>query len=299
MDGLRLSLLIVGLAVVAGIVVFTWLRRRRASPRRDGLGPISDEPGLEPGGFLDVPEVAGAEFDSADIPVEDIGGVFVPLRDDSGKELSVDVSILAGLRATYESTVGGDSIAAQDSGTDVAPETLAPAPEASESMHDAPSFEREDVAEAPEAEDAEPLVIDMSRPMIYLMLIARERSVSGRAILESLDAGGFRPGALQLYYWQSESEPAVVFGVASLVEPGVLDPESLLETETPGLVTFMSVSQDMSLAVKTFNAMVDVSRHLARKIDARVCDETQSTLTAQAENHLREKIADILRRDWI
>ena len=167
MDGLRLSLLIVGLAVVAGIVVFTWLRRRRASPRRDGLGPISDEPGLEPGGFLDVPVVAGAEFDSADIPVEDLGGVFVPLRDDSGKELSVDVSILAGLRATYESTVGGDSIAAQDSGTDVAPETLAPAPEASESMHDAPSFEREDVAEAPGGgRMPNRVVIDMSRPMI-------------------------------------------------------------------------------------------------------------------------------------
>ena len=299
MDGLRLSLLIVGLAVVAGIVVYTWLRRRRASPRRDGLGPISDEPGLEPGEFRDIPVVPGAEFESSDIPVEDLGGVFAPLRDDSGKELSVDVSILAGLRATYESTVGGDSIAAQDSVADVAPETFALAPEASDSMYDASSFEQVDVAEVPDAADAEPLVIDMSRPMIYFMLIARERSVSGRTILESLDAGGFRPGAMQLYYWQSESEPAVVFGVASLVEPGVLDPESLLETETPGLVTFMSVSQDMSLAVKTFNAMVGVSRHLARKIDARVCDETQSTLTAQAENHLREKIADILRRDRI
>ena len=299
MDGLRLSLLIAGLAVVAGIVLYTWLSRRRASPRRDGLGFISDEPDLELGEFLDIPVAPGAEFDSTDVPVEDLGGVFVPLRDDSGRELSVDVSILAGLRATYESTVGGDSVAAQDNVADVAPETLALAPEASESMHDASDFEQEDIAEVPDAIDAEPLVIDMSRPMIYLMLIARERSVSGRAILESLDAGGFRPGALQLYYWQSESDPAVVIGVASLVEPGVLEPESLLETETPGLVTFMSVSEDMSLAVKTFNAMVGVSRHLARKIDARVCDETQSTLTAQAENHLREKIADILRRDRI
>ena len=45
--------------------------------------------------------------------------------------------------------------------------------------------------------------------------------------------------------------------------------------------------------------MVAVSRRLARRIDATLCDETRSTLTAQAENHLREKIADTLRQDRI
>ena len=139
----------------------------------------------------------------------------------------------------------------------------------------------------------------MSRPLIYLTLIAKQERVSGRVVLDALDAEGFRPGLMQLYYWRSDAEPSVVFGVANMVEPGVLDPGELPDMQTPGLVTFMSVSEDAASPFRILNTMVAVSRRLARRIDATLCDETRSTLTAQAENHLREKIADVLRRDRI
>ena len=139
----------------------------------------------------------------------------------------------------------------------------------------------------------------MTRPLVYLTLIAKQGRVSGRVVLDSLDEEGFRPGLMRLYYWRDDAEPVVVFGVANMVEPGLLDPEELPGMETPGLVTFMSVPEDAASAFGTLNAMVAVSRRLARRIDATLCDETRSTLTAQAENHLREKIADALRRDRI
>ena len=319
MEGLRLALLIVGLAIVAGIALYAWHSRRR-SRRADGLGSLDGDSYLENAEFYDPVVSHDIIVRDSDAPVDDLDGVFTPQRETSGAELSVDVNVLAGLRATYESTVGGDSVGADDGDADAAPQDLEPVAESLETAPDVPDTASEVIEPSPEdsepapetpdsvhqdvdtgsvADDAETLVVDMSRPMVYLMLIAREHPLSGRKILESLGAEGFRPGALQLFYWQSEPDPTVVFGVANLVEPGVLDPESLPGTETPGLVAFMSVPTDMTLALKTFNTMVEVSRHLARKIDARVCDETQSTLTAQAENHLREKVADILRRDRI
>ena len=327
MEGLRFALLIAGLAIVVGIVLYAWLSRGRRSRRADGLGTLDGDSYLENADFYDPVVPDDVRVVTPDPPVDDLGGVFTPRRETSGAEISVDVGVLAGLRATYESTVGGDPIAAEVSADDAVPQELEPAREAPDRAPEAPKRAREahetapdasepaaedlepapegsdnardDVDAGPAAEDAEPLVVDMTRPMVYLMLIAQEQSLSGATILESLHAEGFRPGAMQLYYWQSGSDPTVVFGVANLVEPGVLEPESLPDMETPGLVTFMSVPSNMSLALRTFNAMVEVSRHLALRIDAKVCDETQSTLTAQAENHLREKVGDILRRDRI
>ena len=101
---------------------------------------------------------------------------------------------------------------------------------------------------------------------------------------------------MQLYYQRSEADPSVVVGVANMAEAGVLEPDSLPDMETPGLVTFTSVADDETHALKTFDMMVAASRRLAHRIDVTLCDETRSTLTAQAENHLRERVADIVRR---
>lgn len=312
MDGLRLALLIVGLAILVGIVLYAWFTRAR-SRRADGLGTLDGDSYLENADFYDPVVSDVIDVEPPDPPVEELGGAFTPRRETSGAELSVDVSVLAGLRATYESTVGGDTVAAEDGAAGAAPREFEPVPEAPEPVSEAsgpapedlepvpesPGVERADAGAGTASGDSEPLVVDMTRPMVYLMLIAREHSLSGRTILESLEGEGFRPGALQLYYWQSESDPDVVVGVANLVEPGVLDPRSLPDMETPGLVTFMSIPAELSLALETFDALVEASRHLAGRIDAKVCDETQSTLTAQAENHLREKVADIVRRNRV
>ncbi len=302
-----------------------------------------------------APDEAGAEA-GADTGVERLEGIFAPRREASDAELSVDVDILAGLRATWESTMDGTREASIDPGpslddgaaewsaapadaapanvasaeallddavpddgapTDAASTSAAPADIASTDVAPADATPADAVpaeallddaapadaaptdaapADAASADTAPPISIDMSRPLVYLTLVAKRERVSGQVVLDSLAAEGFRPGLMQLYYWRSDAEPSVVFGVANMVEPGVLDPDELPAMETPGLVTFMSVPQDTASAFRILDAMVEVSRRLARRIDAALCDETRSTLTAQATNHLRETVADILRR---
>ena len=367
MDDLRVALLIAGIAVVAGVYVFARFSRRNAAKRGAGPDFVAREPRREGGetqdrsASLDPHSMEGDDTDTGttidttiDTDIGNLGGIFAPRRETSDAELSVDVSILAGLRATYESTLDGtvDGFAPSvpykntmgGSGPSVpykstmggsapsvpykstvdgsapsvpqkntmggsAPSVpykstmggSAPSvPHKSTVDGSAPSAPHESTAggAVPPADPgaAAPLAIDMSRPLVYLTLVAKHERLSGRAILDALDAEGFRPGLMQLYYQRSEADPSVVVGVANMAEAGVLEPDSLPDMETPGLVTFTSVADDETHALKTFDMMVAASRRLAHRIDVTLCDETRSTLTAQAENHLRERVADIVRR---
>ena len=297
MDGLRLTLLIAGIVIVAGIYLYTRLSRRRHAAREDARGHAAGESRPGTGNILDRRLPSDPESGEIDRDVEDLGGIFTPRRETSDAELSVDVSVLAGLRASYESTIDGFSRT-----EDGEPHRSLDLTEPVDSSEPHEPEELDEPAGA--AEPAEPPVAippppmpDMTRPLVYLALLPKDGPLAGSRILESLDAEGFRPGPLQLYYRQSDADPSIVFGIANQAEPGVLDPASLLGMETPGLVTFMCVPHDMGHALKTYNMMVAVGRRLARRLDARLCDETRSTLTAQTENHLREKVGEIVRRD--
>ena len=271
------------------------------------------------------PRSLGGDYD-----VNDLGGVFAPKREMPGAELSIDMSVLAGLRATYESTMDGLAPPADaeitDTGiTDAGMDTEGgPDPDVTDAdVTDAGTADAgiadtgamdvgatdvgatdvgatdvgaADAAPVEPAAAAEQPALDLSRPIVHLLLLAKGGRLSGRAILDALDAEGFHPGAMQLYYWRSDRDPSIAFGVANLVEPGALDPESLPDTETPGLVAFMCVPSDAAQAREILDAMIGASRRLAHRLDAALRDEARSTLSAQAENHLREKVTDIARR---
>ena len=331
MDDLRLALLIAGIVIVAGIYVFTRLSRHNAAQREDEPEFIAREPSREGGDSLDsnasLDTRSGEDAAGDRIAVGTLGGMFTLRRETSDAELSVDMSILAGLRATYERTLdhslGGALDHTLNNPPDHAPDGAPdhtpdgpldhPPDGASDYTLDdpldyPPDGASEDSVEAstppgPPTPSPDPgvapLAVDMSRPLIYLTLVSKQGWISGRVILDALDAEGFRPGLMQLYYWRRDVEPSVVFGVANMVEPGVLDPDTLPETEAPGLVPFMSIPGNATSAFRTLDTMVAIGRRLALRLDATLCDETRSTLTAQTENHLREKVADVLRRDRI
>ena len=333
MDDLRLALLIAGIAIVAGIYTFARLSRRNAAQREDEPEFIAREDGASLDSEASLDPRPGEDAAGDRIDVGALGGMFALRREASDAELSVDVSILAGLRATYERTLDGALDGAPDHGLDGRPSdgALDDAPDYApdyaldrpmdgapdhtldDPLDHAPDGVPEEPPEGPVEASAPsvpstsppdpgavaPLAVDMSRPLIYFTLVSKQEPLPGRGILDALDAEGFRPGLMQLYYWRRDAEPSVVFGVANMVEPGVLDPDTLPETETPGLVPFMSIPEDAASAFRTLDAMIALSRRLALRLDATLCDETRSTLTAQAENHLREKVADILRRDRI
>ena len=230
-----------------------------------GEGPdaIAREPGRDlEGGARERYTALDPRPVDGDHDVGALGGMFTPRRKTPSEELSVDVSVLSGMRASYEGTV-------DDSVPPLAPGTGEGQPS-----------------------------LDASRPIVFLTLVAKRGRLPGHAILDAFDAEGFRSGPMRIYHYHGHSEPGppVAFGVANLVEPGVLEPDSLPGIETPGLVMFMGVADDVAGASRTLEAMIASGRRLAHRLDATLCDETRSILTAQAENHLHERVADIARR---
>ena len=328
MDNLRIALLIGGIAIVVGIYVFARLSRRNAAKRRGDPDSIDSESFTEDSRVEEWstsfnPLAAGDDVEGTRIAVGHLDGIFAPRRETSDVELSVDVSILAGLRASYESTVEGtlspvasppyelavDGAAApaeeppNEQTPAAAADSLSAPPDGAPAAapDSAPAAVPADAVSVPSSPPppGDPLEIDMSRPLVYLTLVAKDKRLPGRAVLDALDSGGFLPGLMQLYYRRSDFDSTVVVGVANMVESGVLDPNALADVETPGLVTFMGVPDDPAQALKTFNSMVAASRRLAQRLGVTLCDETRSALTAQAENHMRERVGTIARRGRI
>ena len=120
----------------------------------------------------------------------------------------------------------------------------------------------------------------------------------GQALRAALEARALRHGEDRLFHLYPGSGPpgtGPLFSAVNVVEPGVFDLETMDSLRTPGIGLFMRLPgpEDPGAA---FGVMIDVARELADVLDAQLCDETRSKLTAQTLNHLREQISDHGRR---
>jgi cell division protein ZipA len=95
----------------------------------------------------------------------------------------------------------------------------------------------------------------------------------GPEVLEALEAAGLRFGAMHIFHCFEAGAPgsdAPLFSVASMHEPGYLDPDTLDERfATRGLTLFMCVPAPVS-SVLVFDLMVDTARALAAALNGRV-----------------------------
>lgn len=302
MDDLRIALLIAGIAIVAGVWAYARLARRAARNRRGNRDFVDAEPAI--GGSVSgasdpsLDSMSGADDDAGTntlMAIDNLAGIFAPRREMSDLELSIDVGILAGLRSSYESTVDG-TVAPTSDAPPVTDPVPAGADDASPGEGASPGVVEAPPTSVPGPDTDESLAIDMSLPLVYLTLLSKDKRLPGRAVMEALEDDGFQPGLMQLYYRRSDFDPTVVVGVANMVESGALDPESLHEIETPGLVSFIGVPDDPAQALKRFNTMIAASRRLALQLQVKLCDETRSELTPEAENRMRERVGSIARR---
>ena len=275
MDDLRIALLIAGIVVVAAIYVFARTSRRKAARRRGGSDRVAWEShdgiasDLDESARLDLraPEDgAGAAAD-----VGGLGGMYAPRRETSDAELSVDVNILAGLRAR----------------------TRAPGTARSRSRLHRPFVTRTGdrlggrrrgaVGGCAAAES----IAVTCRPALNLTLVAKQ-STSRRGVW-MFRAEGFRPGLMQLTTWRSDtarpSSSARQHGRAR-----VLDPDALPDMELR--VSWVhEYSAESASAFKIRMPGGQPSPRATYRCDA--VRRHRSTLTAQPRT-LRETVAEIL-----
>lgn len=291
MDGLRLALIIAGIAVVAA--VYFWTARRRRAQREAGefdsfgawtdakLDPLSDRDAQ-----IQINPRARANALDTDASAD-------------------DPNVLQGLEAIARSP---DDRAAPHLGqmdeVDEPPPAVTrqpparPTPPAPAPARAMPPRR----ASAPRAAARTPAPAEAGGGpdlTVVLNVMAPEgERFSGLALRQALDNAGLEPGDMQLYHYRAQAQPAdapPIFSALNAVKPGTLDPAEMDALHTPGVALVLRLP-GLERPSEAFELMHGVAVQMAAELGGRLCDETRSTLTRQALNHVREQIADAVRR---
>jgi len=135
--------------------------------------------------------------------------------------------------------------------------------------------------------------------VVVLNVMARaEQTFDGLSLQAALEGAGLKSGDMQLYHYraetQSEDTPPI-FSALNAVRPGTLDVSEFDGMHTPGIALVLRVP-GLERPSESFELMLVAARRIAAELDGQVCDDTRSTLTGQALNHMRERIAAVAFR---
>lgn len=116
---------------------------------------------------------------------------------------------------------------------------------------------------------------------------------SGKSLIGAFHKHHFQFGKQSLYHRHFGDDPAkgILYSIASIVEPGYFEQETMLKTAFPGFIMFMLPSQDID-ALNTFEKMLTNARQLAATLNAELCDMKRRPLTTQVLAQIRDKIKE-------
>lgn len=277
---LRLILLVLGVLLVAAL--WWWGARGRRgrsgpsgkapAPPRESFRSASDSPEDAPGEAGGVEDEARRGGGAEGAPAGPSSGK-APPPPSSG---ALPVTELQGFRAVRGELEQIDLAGLRGVAADSASASASRGPAAA-------------TGEPPPAEE---------RLVVVLTVIARRgERLPGAALRIALEAQGLRYGENGLFHHHASGEPAAapIFSVINVVQPGMFDLDTIDAMTTPGIGLFLCLPGPKDPG-EAFERMIDTARRLAAALDAQLCDETRSTLSVQALNHLRERIAEYGRQ---
>lgn len=169
----------------------------------------------------------------------------------------------------------------------------APNPARAQGQDQARDQAAEHEAEAPRAGAEEDGVQGSAELVIVLNVMATPgETFEGLALKSALETAGLKPGDMQLYHYRTQAQSAdsvPIFTALNAVKPGTLDAGEFDGMRTPGIAMVLR-THGIERPSEAFELMLGAARSIADELDGQVCDETRSTLTGQALNHLRERI---------
>jgi cell division protein ZipA len=130
--------------------------------------------------------------------------------------------------------------------------------------------------------------------IVALRLVAPDARWNGRLLREALEAENLHFGRYSIFHREREDGRAL-FYVASMMEPGSFDLDTMDEQFFPGISLFGIVPGPLE-APATFDLMLAAGRHLAERIKGQLQDEQGSTLTSQRILNLREELVQFEHR---
>ena len=147
-----------------------------------------------------------------------------------------------------------------------------------------------DAGPEPVAGDESAPAADRRAEKIVVFYIAEREGtyILGPQLHAALRRQGLRFGERRIYH-RLHGE-ATVFSVASLLKPGVLDPDQAEGFATPGLTVFMVLPCGRE-AAEAFDDMLATARALASELNAQLYDDRRQVLDAARAAELRDEVS--------
>jgi cell division protein ZipA len=149
--------------------------------------------------------------------------------------------------------------------------------------------------ETPKTQKAPAPAADIKPLVLVLTIMApADRPLNGERLQAALEAEGLRHGDMNIFHFRRAEHEDAVFSVANAVEPGIFDPATMAEVETPGVTLFCQLPGPLANDA-AFDLMLDKARALAARLDAHVCDDRRNALTTQTISHYHDRIETFSR----
>lgn len=259
-DVLRLILIAAGAVFVAGL--FVWERGKRRQPAVPGFRRTEErkkQRGTDPAAEEDVLGWPAEEPPNIDRELDALRGIVAEERTERSD------------RTERPERGSGSKRPREREGRSPAPKVAAPAPDT---------------------------VTPLPEKFIQLNVVALAgRPFKGAAVLEAAEQAGLKPGPMNIFHRHGEGAEsgAILYSMASMVEPGSFPLEDLAAFSTPGLTLFMRLPGAYD-GLAVFSDMLMTAQQLAARLDGELQDETHSVLTRQTVEHVRGEIVEYRRR---
>ena len=136
---------------------------------------------------------------------------------------------------------------------------------------------------------------EVERKIIVINLAARNTGIPGPAIEKACGALHLVLGDMSIFHRHDGGTGKVLFSIASMVEPGNFPADDMNDFNTPGLTLFTQLPGARD-GVEIYDQMLATAKRLAELLDAECQDERHNKLTRQMEEHMRESIIEHRRK---
>ena len=130
------------------------------------------------------------------------------------------------------------------------------------------------------------------RKILSLRLSAAPQRLDGAKLLETLQQEGLEHGKYKVFHLLHDG--ASIFSVASMVEPGIFEPELMAETEFPGITLFAQLPGPVP-GMHALNELVACARRLQQCLGGTLQDDRGVPLTVHRIERLRQEIREFER----
>lgn len=149
---------------------------------------------------------------------------------------------------------------------------------------EASSLSDENESDTGESADTAAQSSDNEDVIVLYILAKSSEQLAGDKINSAAQANGLKFGDMNIFHCVDNGHS--VFSMANMMEPGIFDPDTMHDLETPGLTLFMQKSTSNNIDI--FEGMLSCAYRMSEMLGAQLCNRQRQPLTQSDADQYRE-----------